>query len=1230
MKQYRLVNNLMGWLAFAVAAFTYCMTVEPTASFWDCPEFITTAAKMEVGHPPGAPFFMLTGNFFTQFTNNPENVALCINIMSAVLSAFCILFLFWSITHLARKLICTDGQVQSVWQTVLIMGAGLTGALAYTWSDTFWYSAVEAEVYGYSSMFTALVFWLILKWEDHADEPHSDRWIILICYLTGLSIGVHLLNLLCLPAIALIYYYRKNPDAQLKGSLVALAVSALLVVAVLYGLVPGIVKVGGVFELFFVNTLGMPFNTGLIVYILVLIGVVLYAIHLTYGKNRTRMVVFYLASVALLGVPFIGSGKGSVILGLALLVALTIALFKKVDGQYLLRKRFLNTSLLCMLVMMIGYSSYAVIMVRSVQNTPMDQNSPEDIFTLGSYLNREQYGRTPLLHGETYMSELAYDADGNYQVKEKTAYKQHINVDGEVGDKYDSYQSIEGYEFFPSTKMLFPRVHSKNHAGQYNSWFGMNPDPENPDSWKKPVAVPFVSTLPYFKEVKFDIPLPEEYRNAYTGDTYEATTIIPTQWANLDYFLSYQVNFMYWRYFLWNFAGRQNDVQGLGDLQHGNFLTGISFIDNARLGDQNLLPDELKNNKGRNVFYCLPLLLGLLGFFWQAFKGQRGVQQFWVVFFLFFMTGLAIVLYLNQTPSQPRERDYAYAGSFYAFAIWIGLGVVAMGDGLRALRERYRQNWITPAVAAIVPTLLCLLVPVQMVSQTWDDHDRSGRYAARDFGMNYLATLPDQGMPIIYTNGDNDTFPLWYAHEVEGFRTDTRVCNLSYLGTDWYIDQMKRPAHLSAGLPIAWTRAEYDNHQGHNFIRVKDERADLDAYAAAHPGADPYELSWLIDNYARTKGYLPTSNFHVKVNKAEILKSGMLLPNGPDSIPEYMEISLGDKKVLDKSEMMIYEMLARNDWKRPIYMSVTLGQGNMAGLEDYLVLEGLAYRLTPFKVGLGTIDADKMYDNLINRFKYGNVAAEGIYLDETVRRMCGTHRHMFTQLTVALLEKGDKERALKVMQKCKEVLPQSNVPYELSDYGLIQLWSDLGQVDEASRIAKDIARQSQQYFTWADDLTSGHMLYKSASVRREYRQHLACLKDLKKMVESDGLGETPKINLNEDAVNEINAVLTAAFSSAQMQNTYESILNSYEANWAQLTAAISSLGMSEPTEEEVAALVYGFQDLYDQIVELSTDPGIQQGGFAARLSKLKKEMEDSPFGQEMQKAFELGEIATTE
>ena len=1079
MKQYNLVNNLLGWVVFAIAAFTYCMTVEPTASFWDCPEFITTANKLEVGHPPGAPFFMLTGNFFTQFASDPSTVAFCVNIMSALLSALCILFLFWSITHLARKLICNDGIVTSVAQTIIIMGAGVTGALAYTWSDTFWFSAVEGEVYAYSSFLTAITFWLILKWEDHADEPHSDRWLILIFYITGLSIGVHLLNLLCLPAITLVYYFKKHPDAQLKGSLLALCVSALLVVAVLYGVVPGIVKMGGEFEWFFVNSLGLPFNSGMIIYILVLIAVVLSAVWSTTRKDRNMIVVLYTLSVALLGIPFIGHGMKAFWIGVVLLSALVVALMWKKEGEYILRKRFLNTSLLCMLVLMIGYTSYAVIVVRSTQNTPMDQNSPEDVFTLGSYLNREQYGDRPLLFGEAYTSEpqLFYTQNYDEDIIREDYIRRVEKVNPTDEDKYEELSRTKGYVYPSALKMFFPRMYSGNerHKAAYNSWLGV--DPEDTDSREGFFAD--------FKDVEFEVSRADEY--GYSQE-YTVPGVMPTQWTNLRFFFSYQVNFMYWRYFLWNFAGRQNDIQGNGEMEHGNFLTGIPFIDNAIYGDQDLLPDELKNNKGHNVFYCLPLLLGLIGLFWQAYRGQKGIQQFWVVFFLFFMTGLAIVIYLNQTPMQPRERDYAYAGSFYAFAIWIGLGVVALAEGWNRLCEKYNIKALNPTAAAALISVVCLLVPIQMVSQTWDDHDRSGRYACRDFGMNYLSTLESKGAPIIYTNGDNDTFPLWYAQDVEGFRTDARVCNLSYLNTDWYIDQMRRPAFDSPALPIAWNRYEYVDNKGHDSFSIRNEKSALNAIKKNDPSVNPYELRYLIDNFVRTKGYLPTDSVVVSVDKEAIRNSGMALPYGPDSIPEYIDISLKGKGYLNKSEMMIYEMLARSDWKRPIYMSVTLGESNYAGLKDYLVLEGLAYRITPFKRGIA-IDVDKMYDNLMNKFKYGNVSAKGIYLDETVMRMCQTHRHMFILLAKQLYNRGDKERAIQVLNKCEEVLPGTNVVYESSDFELVDLLGNLGQLEAAGRIAENLARQSAQYLNWAGSVGQGAMKRKGVRfVYDSYRQ----------------------------------------------------------------------------------------------------------------------------------------------
>ena len=1039
MKQYKLVNNLLGWLTFAIAAFTYCMTVEPTASFWDCPEFITTAYKLEVGHPPGAPFFMLTANFFTQFTNDPAQVAFCVNIMSALLSALCILFLFWTITHLTR-MILTDGKNEvSLAQTIIIMGSGLAGALAYTWSDTFWYSAVEGEVYAYSSMFTALVFWLILKWEEHADEPHSDRWIILIFYLTGLSIGVHLLNLLCLPAIALVYYYKRNPQANLKGSLVALAISMLLVAAVLYGVVPGVVKVGGWFEWFMVNTLGLPFNTGMILYILLLIGVVLSAIWSTTRHNRSLTTLLYGLSVALLGIPFMGHGFTSFIIGLVVLVALAIVLrLKDKEGNYLLRKRFLNTSLLCMLVLMIGYSSYAVIVIRSTQNTPMDQNSPEDIFTLGSYMGREQYGKYPLLKGEAFCSqEQAYMAGAiKYEHSMRTQRKEKASPD--EADQYEEIEETSGVKYPGGLTMLFPRMWSADHTAQYQQWMGditMN-------------------------NVTFSTP-----------EGYEVPGQMPSQLDNLKFFLSYQVNFMYWRYFMWNFAGRQNDLQGLGELEHGNWITGFPFIDNALYGDQSLLPDTLKNNKGHNVFFCLPLLLGLIGLFWQAYRSERGVRQFWVVFFLFFMTGLAIVLYLNQTPSQPRERDYAYAGSFYAFAIWIGLGVAALADGLQRVIK-------SPKLAAGVASVLGILVPLQMVSQTWDDHDRSGRYACRDFGLNYLNTLPEEGNPIIFTNGDNDTFPLWYNQEVEGNRTDARVCNLSYLQTDWYTDQMRRPAYDSPALPITWSRYFYVDNGKHTYYPIRPEgKAMLDEIKKNNPGVDPYEVSYIIDHYVKKDqgGYFPTDSMVVSIDKEAVRRSGMFLPMGPDSIPDKMIISL--KRMADKrgglyrQDVMIYEMLAHANWKRPMYMSVTLGADNYAGLENYLVLEGLAYRITPFNYGgMGVIDADLMYKNMMNRFAYGKVNQKDIYLDETVVRMCRTHRRMMSMLADNLVRKGDKKRALNILNKAKEMLPESTVPYTDDDAQLATLWLEAGNKAEAAAVAKKVANYDMQYLNYISSL----------------------------------------------------------------------------------------------------------------------------------------------------------------
>ena len=1057
MKQYRTVNNLVGWITFLIAATVYCMTIEPTASFWDCPEFITTGYKLEVGHPPGAPFFMLVANLFSQFASDPSTVAKMVNYMSALMSGACILFLFWSITHLVRKLVVTDENNITRGQLITIMGSGLVGALAYTFSDTFWFSAVEGEVYAFSSLFTAVVFWLILKWEDVANEPHSDRWLVLIAYLTGLSIGVHLLNLLCIPAIVLVYYYKKNPDANLKGSLLALTGSMVLVAAVLYGIVPGVVKVGGWFELLFVNSFGMPFNSGLIVYIILLAASIIWGVYESYTeKSRKRMNISFMVTIAMLGIPFYGYGWSSALIGIIILGILGVYLFADLNKKYQISARTLNTSLLCIMMIMVGYSSYALIVIRSTANTPMDQNSPEDIFTLGEYLGREQYGTRPLFYGQTYASKPALkEVDGGcvYDVTEGApVYQRKEKATPNEKDSYEVVRHKTDYKY--AQNMLFPRMYSDAHAQAYEDWLG----------GIKGVQVP------------------------YDQCGQMVMVKVPTQWDNIKFFFIYQLNYMYWRYFMWNFAGRQNDIQGQGEIEHGNWITGIPFVDKFLVGDQSLLPSDLKNNKGHNVFYCLPLILGLIGLFWQAYKTKRittpngeeieepiGIQQFWIVFFLFFMTGLAIVLYLNQTPMQPRERDYAYAGSFYAFAIWIGMGVAGIAQWL--------QGKLGEKPASVIATVVCLFVPIQMVSQTWDDHDRSNRYVARDFGQNYLSTVQEEGNPIIFTNGDNDTFPLWYNQETEGFRTDVRVCNLSYLQTDWYIDQMKRQAYDSPAVPIEWSRLEYV--QGHNEgVAVRPEVMEsINNFYKQNPeeaakefGDNPYELKNILKYWVRSPKeglqLIPTDSIVIKLDKEAVKRSGMMIPDSlHGEIPDYMSISLKGKRMLYKSELMMLEMLANTNWERPLYMAITVGSDNHLNLGNNFMQEGLAYRITPFNTTRlnARIDSEKMYDNLMNKFKFGGINNPDIYIDETVMRMCQTHRRMFIQLATQLIKEGKKDKALKALDYCSEVIPSTTVPHDYIMSSSKEMADDylaLGEKEKGEAILNDLANKSVEYITW--------------------------------------------------------------------------------------------------------------------------------------------------------------------
>ena len=1048
MKQFKLVDNVLGWITFLVAAFVYCSTIEPTASFWDCPEFITTGYKLEVGHPPGAPFFMLTANLFSHFASDPSQVAKMVNTMSALLSATTILFLFWSITHLTRRLIMKDWSCLTTPKLIAIEASGLVGALIYTFSDTFWFSAVEGEVYAYSSAFTAIVFWLILKWEDKADEAHSDRWLVLIAYMTGLSIGVHLLNLLCIPAIVLVYCYRRFPNIELKGSLIALVVSFVIVAAVLYGVVPGIITVGGWFELFFVNTLGCPFNTGEVVYIFLLVATVIWAIYETYtDRSLKRQNLAFVLSVGMLGIPFYGFGWSAVVIGVVVLVALWFVLGyrKRVEKKLVpvITARVKNTALLCMLMLMIGYSSYAVIVIRSTANPPMDQNSPEDIFTLGSYLSRDQYGDRPLAYGQAYTSQVAFDVQGNMCIPKRTkgapVYQRKEKASKEEKDSYFVVTTKDKMVY--AQNMVFPRMYSSDHAQAYESWLGGVTGTE----------------VPYDR----------------CGESVMVK--MPSQWDNIRFFLSYQCNFMYWRYFMWNFCGRQNDIQGNGEAEHGNWITGISFIDNLMYGDQSKLPDDLKNNKGHNVFYGLPLLLGLIGLFWQAWRGRRGIRQFWVVFFLFFMTGLAIVIYLNQTPMQPRERDYAYAGSFYAFAIWCGMGVAALYDIIAR-----KMKGVNPTAIAAVVALLCVLVPIQMASQTWDDHDRSGRYTCRDFGQNYLMTLQDKGNPIIFTNGDNDTFPLWYNQETEGVRTDARVCNLSYVNTDWYIDQMKRPAYNSPSLPITWPRLDFCSGTN-EYVRVQPELKEqvLQFYkenpeeAKQQFGDDPFEVRNVMKYWVRSKNadmhVIPTDTLYLDIDKEAVKRSGMMMAS--DTIPDRMVISLKGKAALYKGELMMLEIVSQANWTRPVYVATTVGSDNYLNLGDNFVREGLANRITPFTTnapGAKNFDTEKTYNNVMNRYKWGGLEQKGLYIDETVMRMCYTHRHLMADLALQLIAEGKTDKALNVLRKSEKVLPSYNVPntYLSGAADLAKAYALLGKKNDAQRIIDQVWKDSKQYAQW--------------------------------------------------------------------------------------------------------------------------------------------------------------------
>lgn len=1054
MKKYNLINNLCGWFTFLIAAFVYLSTIEPTASFWDCGEFIASAYKLEVGHPPGAPFFMLTGKFFSLFASDVQQVSVMVNAMSALLSAATILFLFWTITHLTRRLVYPDtSKEMTMGQLIAIMGSGLVGALAYTFSDTFWFSAVEGEVYAYSSMFTALVFWLILKWENRFDQPGADKWLVLLAYCLGLSIGVHLLNLLCLPAITILYYFKKTEKPNLKGLTLATILSFGLVIVLMYGIIPGFTKVGGFIERLFVNEFGFSYNTGTFYYFFILIGSIIWGLFETFSSkgNLKRAKIAFVAAIILSGAPLV---TGNVLVCLLIIAGLItfVALSKKVTF------RWINTSLLCLLVILVGYSSFALIPIRSAANTPMDQNSPENIFTLASYLNREQYGDRPLFYGQTYASELLRDANGNVVTgAEKNSWDEIVKKSPDEEDRYYIASKSPSYDY--TNKMLFTRMYStdnQRHLLGYRIWGNMNDQ-----------SVP------------------------------------PTFFDNLQFFFQYQLNYMYFRYFMWNFAGRQNDIQGTGTITHGNWMTGIGAFDQhvLGLGPQNDLPPDIADNKGHNVYYGLPFILGLIGIFFQLTRGRRGEQQFLVTFMLFFMTGIAIILYLNQQPFEPRERDYAYAGSFYAYCIWIGMAVAAV---YHLLKKK-----LPGTLSAVFALLLLIEVPIQMGAQNWDDHDRSDRYVMRDFGENYLKTCePDA---ILFTNGDNDTFPLWYVQEVEGFRTDVRVCNLSYLQTDWYVDQMRRQAYDSEALPIDWERDRYMGEKGRAaYVLSRDELEKI-----IKSQLDRQEKRWLgYINYAQ---YFDTAAFKNEMLLDDVLnivktqdkyaprnpfiKDGVVIPASKFVMPinegnvdwealgteprSELIFDMGEGKGgIYRQELMILEMLNninKEGWKRPIYYAVTIGDYPL-NINSQLVLEGINYRILPGKVNAARIDTEAMYDNMMNKFNWGNANKPSVYLDENTLRMCRTFRMMFARLIPALIHEGKEDKALKALDYCMEVLPGSTIPRGEESMVFANSYYELGEKVKGDSILAEIYDRAERSLQWFTRLDNGNMVRSSNEI----------------------------------------------------------------------------------------------------------------------------------------------------
>ncbi len=929
MLNFRKINNLTGWGVFLIALLVYTLTVEPTASFWDVGEFIAAAYKLQVPHPPGAPFFLLVNRAFSLLAfNDPSKVAFWANMSSVLCSAATVLFLFWTITMLARKTLKITSFEVTRSEAIRLMGAGVVGALAYTFSDSFWFSAVEAEVYAMSSFFTAIVFWAIFKWELIEDEAAANRWLIFIAYLIGLSIGVHLLNLVALPAIGLVYYFKKYKPTT-WGIIAALAISGGIILTIMLGVIPGLPSVAGSFEIFFVNSLGLPFGSGAAFFVILFLGSLIYGIYYSVRKEKPT----------------------------------------------------LNTALLSLTVILIGYASYTMVLVRSNYNPPINENDPSDLLSFVSYLKREQYGDRPLLWGPSFTSELIDQKRG------EPLYRKGK-------DKYEVYDYKTTNIYDPKGNMLLPRVFSRqdNHAQLYRQMLGLR-------EGEKPNMV-----------------------------------------DNLRFMFSHQLGHMYFRYFLWNFVGRQSDMEGAGVLMPTDAF-------------QKDLAYDLKTNWGRNNFFMLPFLLGLVGFLFQYSRDRR---DFWVVTLLFLLTGIALVLYLNSPPVEPRERDYIYVGSYYAFAIWIGLGMIAVAEAI----GRFIKN---PASSASIATAACLVVPAIMAVEGWNDHDRSDRYHSVDSAKNLLNSCAPNA--ILFTGGDNDTFPLWYAQEVEGFRTDVRVCNLSLLGTHWYIDQMKRPVYKSSALPISLERDQY--YAGTNDqVPVIDENKypngiRLDTYLKLVKANDP-RIKYPYRDQALT--ILPSRKLVVPVDRQKVLQMGIIKPELRDSLTDRMEWNINRGDLL-KPDLVILDMIVTNNWERPIYFSSTLPPSSYLNLKEFMQVEGLVYRLLPVRVAgatQGYVNTDVMYTNMLQKMFWREMDNPEVYYDENYRRFPVNARLNYYRLADELLQAGNKEKAREVALHCLKVLPDEGVPFDEYTSNLISVLFSVGETQKALEISQLLASRVDQ------------------------------------------------------------------------------------------------------------------------------------------------------------------------